>query len=65
MIEEDSRSLEELAKKAGEILSRYSIPITEYLSHEIENLVETINSKGHGLTTLVKIQRTVPRETSP
>lgn len=44
--EEDPRKTEELAKRAENIINEFSIPITEYLHHEIDGLIEAAYSRG-------------------
>ncbi len=44
--EEDPKRAEELAKRAEDIINEFSIPITEYLHHEIAGLIEAAHSRG-------------------
>jgi len=44
--EEDPKRAEELAKRAENIINEFSIPITEYLHHEIAELIEAAYSRG-------------------
>jgi len=44
--EEDPRKAEELAKRAENIINEFSIPITEYLHHEIDSLIDAAHSRG-------------------
>lgn len=44
--EEDPRKAEELAKRAENIINEFSIPINEYLHHEIARLINAAHSKG-------------------
>ena len=44
--EEDPRRAREFAKKAEEVINEFSIPITEYLHHEIAELIEAAYSRG-------------------
>jgi len=47
--EEDPRKAEELVKRAEGIINEFSIPITEYLHHEIAGLIESAYSRGFEL----------------
>lgn len=44
--EEDPKKAEELARRAEEIIGEFSVPVTEYLRHEIANLIEDSLSRG-------------------
>jgi len=44
--EEDFKRTKELVKKAEEVLSEFSTPLTEYLRHEITDLIEDVYNRG-------------------
>jgi len=46
IIEEEDKEAEELVKRAEDIINEFSIPITEYLRHEISGLIEVAYSRG-------------------
>ncbi len=54
--EENPEKLEALAKKTEEIINEYSIPVIEFLRHEVSNLIEVIHSKGYRL----KVSQIIP-----
>jgi len=47
LTEEKPEKLEDLVKKAEEIIDEYSIPLIEYLRHEVDSLVEAVHSRGY------------------
>ena len=49
LTEEEPKRLEDLTKKAREIIDEYSIPLIEYLRHEVDSLVEAVHSRGYEL----------------
>lgn len=57
--EEEPEKLKSLVKKAEEIIEEYSIPITEYLSHEIDGLINAAHSKGYELR-VTPVAPTIP-----
>ena len=54
--EENPEKLRTLAKKTEEIINEYSIPVIEFLRHEVSNLIEVIHSKGYRL----KVSQIIP-----
>jgi len=50
LIEEEPRRLENLVEKAREIINEYSIPIIEYLKHEVDGLAEAVYNKGYEIS---------------
>jgi len=49
LTEEEPKRLEDLTRKAKEIIDEYSIPLIEYLRHEVDSLVEAVHSRGYEL----------------
>ncbi len=49
LTEDDRKKLNNLIKRAEEIVNEYSIPIIEYLRHELDGLVEAARNRGYEL----------------